>query len=175
MRALVVYESVYGNTHAVATRIGQGLEERGEVRVLSVHDATADQVEWADLVVVGGPTHGHGLSSTSSRKAAAASAANSDTALDPEATGPGLRHWFKELPKATGKRAVAFDTRLDAAALLTGRASHAIERRLRTHGFTVLAESDSFLVDKHNHLLPGQEQRAVHWGGRLAEVLFART
>ena len=175
MKTLIVYESLYGNTHAVATRIGEGLAARGEVRAVPVHDATADLVEWADLVLVGGPTHAHGLTSSSSRKGARAAAAKPDSGLhlDPDAAGPGLRDWFKGLQKVQGKQAVAFDTRLDAAAALTGRASHGIQRRLRSHGFAILAEPGSFLVDKHNQLLAGEEDRATDWAGRLADVLSA--
>ena len=69
MRALVIYESMYGNTHTVAQDVGAGLAEGGAttVEVLPVGDATAERLEGADLVVVGGPTHIHGMTTEMSR------------------------------------------------------------------------------------------------------------
>jgi hypothetical protein len=172
MRALVVYESMYGNTHEIANQIAVGLESAGEVQVLSVADATEELVSWADLLVVGGPTHAHGLTSQSTRRSArdAAAKPDSDLTLDAEATGEGVRDWLRASVSGEGKRAAAFDTRIDAPALLTGRASHAIARRLRKHDFQVVAESASFLVDKHNRLVPGESERAVEWGSTLASA-----
>jgi hypothetical protein len=64
-------------------------------------------------------------------------------------------------------RAAAFDTRLDAAPLLTGRASKGIARLLHAAGFELAAEPESFLVDKDTLLLAGEEHRAEAWGGGL--------
>lgn len=175
MRALIVYESIYGNTHEVATRIAAGLAPRVQVQVVAIRDATQDLIGRTDVVIVGGPTHAHGLSSTSSRKGARESAEKpgSELDLDPDAAGPGLRDWLRALAAARGRSAVAFDTRLDAAAVLTGRASHAIARRLRSHGFTIVAEPESFLVDKKNQLRDGEVDRATAWGAHLAQTLTA--
>jgi hypothetical protein len=177
MHALIVYESVYGNTHAVAAGIAAGLEPRSEAKLVPLHDATEDLLSWADVVIVGGPTHAHGLTSASSRKGARESANDpkSGLTLDPDAVGPGLRDWFRGLTRVQGKSAVAFDTRFDASALLTGRASHGIARRLRGRGFTLVTQPESFLVDKHNQLLAGETDRAALWGAHLADVLGATT
>ena len=37
MRAVVVYESMYGNTHLIADAIGAGLEAAFDVRVVPCH------------------------------------------------------------------------------------------------------------------------------------------
>jgi hypothetical protein len=175
MRSLVVYESMYGNTHTVAERIGAGLAARCDVRVVPVGDATHELIAWADVVVVGGPTHVHGMTSAMSRKGARDGAfkPGSGLHLDADAEGPGLREWIKGLPVGQGKPAVAFDTRMDAAAAMTGRACRGIARRLRSHGFDLVAEPESFLVDKKNRLVQGEADRATHWGARLAEVFVA--
>ena len=60
MRALVVYESMYGNTHVIAEAIARGLRPAYAVQVVSVAEARYEQVGRYDLVVVGGPTHAHG-------------------------------------------------------------------------------------------------------------------
>ena len=68
------------------------------------------------------------------------------------------------------RRCAAFDTRIDAPAALTGRASKGIAKRLRRCGFDLVAEPESFLVDKHNHLLEGEAERARAWGAALASA-----
>lgn len=176
MRAVVVYESMFGNTHEVAERIAEGLREGFEVEVLPVADAISRIVTDIDLLVVGGPTHAHGMSHHATRSAAV-SQAGDDPALDaePDADGPGLRDWFRALPKEHGTAAAAFDTRFDAPPLVTGRASKGIARQLTRHGFDVVVDPASFLVDKQNRLMTGQAQLAKAWGaclaGQLAPVL----
>jgi hypothetical protein len=173
MKAVVVYESMYGNTHLVAEAIGAGLRERAaggaDVVVVPVERAAEATLAAADLVVVGGPTHAHGMSRTNTRKAAvdAAGKPKSDLSVDPDAEGPGLRDWFDTLGKLT-VNAAAFDTRIDAPPVLTGRASKGITRELRRHGCTVIADPESFLVTKANHLEDHEEQRAREWGAVLA-------
>ena len=174
MRALIVYESMYGNTHVVANHIAEGLRSQYEVDVVPVEGATPERVAAADLLVVGGPTHAHGMSSEKSRRAAKESVAKTpQVRLDPDAEGEGLRDWFHELAPVENRGAAAFDTRIDAAPLLTGRASRGIEKRLTKIGYDLVADPESFLVDKQSHLLPGEAERAVRWGAELAESLAA--
>ena len=172
MKAVVVYESMYGNTHAVADAIGRGLAGSGEVVVVPVTQAAPALVTDADLVVVGGPTHAHGMSRPSTRKAAVDQA--KDNPIDPSATGPGVREWLETIPPVAAS-AAAFDTRAGMApALLTGRASKGIAKQLHQHGFGQVAEPESFLIDKDNHLEPGEVERAEEWGARLAAAVTPR-
>ncbi len=62
MRAVIVYESMFGNTHAIADAIGEGLEPKLEVVVVPLAEAGRERLGDADLLVVGGPTHFHGMS-----------------------------------------------------------------------------------------------------------------
>ncbi len=62
------------------------------------------------------------------------------------------------------------NTRTEARAVLTGRASKGIAKRLRHHGFHVVAEPESFLVTTDNHLVRYEEARAEEWGTHLAEA-----
>ena len=170
MRAVVVYESMYGNTHLVADAIGTGLGTAYQVDVVSVDGADQQLLERADLIVVGGPTHAHGMSHTRTREAAVADAhkPDSELALDPDAEGAGLRDWFAVMPRLHAK-AAAFDTRIDMPAVLTGRASKGIGRRLRQHGLELVAEPESFLVTKESRLEPNEATRAQEWGKQLAD------
>jgi menaquinone-dependent protoporphyrinogen IX oxidase len=169
MRVLVVYESMYGNTHVVASNIADGLRAAHEVSLVPVADATADLVAEADLLVVGAPTHMHGLSTGSSRQAARKAAARPETklTLDPDAGGPALRDWLSGL--ADGHvLAAAFDTRMAGAPVLTGRASRGMSRLLRRHGCRLITPPESFLVTKLNTLVDGESSRAREWGAALA-------
>jgi hypothetical protein len=169
MRALVVYESIYGNTHQVAAAIGAGLQPAFHVSVVPVSEASAVLLADADLLVVGGPTHMHGMSRASTRKAAVEAADKPASPLKVEsgAMGEGLRDWFDSLGHYHLK-AAAFDTRLHGPAALTGRASKGVAHLLRAHGFDVVAEPESFLVTKQDLLMPQEIARAQDWGAKLA-------
>ena len=172
MRAVVVYESMYGNTHLIADAVAEGLAEIGPVEVVAVDAATEAVLRNADLLVVGGPTHVHGMSTTMSRKAAVADAAepDGDLVLDPDAEGVGLRDWFDSVGGLPPK-AAAFDTRVAGPAAFTGRASKGIAKRLRHHGCEVVAAPMSFLVTKENHLIDDEAAHARVWGADLAAGL----
>ena len=99
MKALIVYESMYGNTRAVAEAVAAGLRPWAKTEVYSVAEVTPAAVAEADLLVVGAPTHVHGLSRPSTRKAAAESAEAPDSGLtlEPDARETGVREWLKGL------------------------------------------------------------------------------
>jgi hypothetical protein len=168
MRALVVYESMYGNTRAVAGNIGDGLRADYEVTVVPVAEASAELVAGAALLVVGGPTHMHGMSSARSRRMATEAAAKdaSELRLDPDAGGPGLGDWLKDLGHRDGL-AAAFDTRINGVAAFTGRASRPIAKLLKRHGYRLAAAPESFLVTSQSTLLDGEADRARRWGMTL--------
>ena len=172
MEILVVYESSYGNTHLIADAVGEGIGTAHTVHVVPVAQATQQLVDRADLVVVGGPTHIHGMSRPATREKAveAAHQDGSTLVLDADAEGPGLREWFDKLGRVDTNSA-AFDTRIDASPLMTGRASKGISKQLRHHGFHEIASPISFLVTKETHLAEGQETAARHWGESLAHAL----
>lgn len=170
MDAIVVYESIYGNTRAVAEAVAEGL---GGAPVLSVHEAAERARERElDLLVVGGPTHIHGLATDRSRHVGAETPqADGASHIDSHATEPpGLRSWLRQLSPAVAHRAAAFDTRLDKSPWLTGSASRGIARRLRRHGIDVV-DTESFLVeDAEGPLEAGELDRARAWGTKLAET-----
>jgi len=169
MRAVIVYESMFGNTHAIVDAVGKGLEPMLEVVVVPLAEAGRERLGDAALLVVGGPTHFHGMSRARTRKWAAATAQkpSNDLVLDRDAHGPGVRDWFTSLGHGHTKVA-AFDTRFNGPVVLRGRASKVISRKLRKRGCEVVAKPESFFVNLKNHLEPGEEARAQEWGRRLA-------
>ena len=173
MHAVVVYESMFGNTHEIAQHIAEGIDTvvDGPVQVLPVHEATEEVIAGSDLVVVGGPTHVHGMSNSRSRAGAVDMAGkDDDLELDPDAEGPGLREWFDGLAAGDGRPAAAFDTRVHGTAFLTGQASKGITKRLHRHGFDVIVEHESFFVDTDNHLEADENERAASWGRAVARA-----
>ena len=169
MRTVVVYESMFGNTRMVAEAIAGGFGPAADVRVVPVADADPVGLGPVDLLVVGGPTHFHGMSRARTRKWAAATAQKpkNDLVLDRDAQGPGVRGWLRS-PGHGHTKVAAFDTRFKGPAVLRGRASRAISRKLRKHGFEVVAKPESFFVTLQNHLEPDEEARAREWGKQLA-------
>ncbi len=169
MRALVVYESVYGNTRAVAEAITEGLESRGVVETKAVYEIAESEPDEVDLLVVGGPTHMHGLTSSLSRRLAVKAGEEDGVHIQPGADNQrGLRQWLADRSGAGGK-AAAFDTRLDRSPALTGVAARGIARRLHGRGYELVAEPESFLVeDSEGPLAAGELDRARAWGAELA-------
>ena len=152
MRAIVVYESRFGNTRAVAEVIADALA----AELLSVDDRPP-RLDEGDLLVVGAPTHVHGLTSDRSRTAAVEQGGM---------RGRGVREWLDELPRGSG-RAAAFDTRIDKPAFLTGSAAKGIAKRLRAKRFELVSEPESFFVDGNGPLHEGELERATAWARGL--------
>ena len=118
MRALIVYESLYGNTHIIANSIAEGLRDKAcDVHIVPVTRATAEMARDTDLLIVGGPTHMHGMTSGSSRRMGAEAAGKPGSGLDlePDAAGPGLREWLHGIGPASALPAAAFDTRFEGS------------------------------------------------------------
>ena len=172
MKSLVIYESMYGNTHLIANAIAAGLSDAGETVVMPLYQVVDGSLRDIDLLVVGGPTHAHGLSRSRTRRAAAKAADDPQKHLTLEAQGAGrgLRDWFEDVRDLPQKGA-AFDTRVDMAPVLTGRAARGIAKRLRHRGCHLVTAPESFLVDKSNQLLAGEEDRARQWAAGLVQLL----
>ncbi|WP_410661837.1 flavodoxin family protein [Amycolatopsis sp. lyj-112] len=169
MRAMVVYESMFGNTEQVAKAVADGLAPNAEVDVVNIDDVGS--VAEADLLVVGGPTHVHGMSWPSSRTEAGRQA------VEGVRSTKSLRDWVGTLDGVSGGNPVAtFDTRIGQPRWLTGSAAMSVARKLRRLGFVPLAPSESFLVrtDKQEPVLrDGELARARDWGALLGKE-FAR-
>lgn len=173
MNAVVAYESMYGNTRQIAEAVAAGLDRLGGVDVVSVNADEAAGADRADLLIVGGPTHIHGLATEVSRKGVAKAAEEEgDVELEPGAVdGPGLRKWLAGR-SGGGRPAAAFDTRIDRSPLLTGSAARGIAKRLRRRGYDVIADPQSFFVDDtEGPLADGELDRARAWGESLCELV----
>ncbi len=169
MRALVVYESIYGNTRAIAFAIGEGIAARMPVEIVDVADAPVSLPGDVTLVVAGGPTHGHGMPTPSSRADAIRRSEGRSAWSE-----IGIREWLDGVGLAReGVAAAAFDTRIKGPALIWGSAARPIAGRLREHGYALADEPQSFLVggptgSPFDRIIPGEIDRARAWGAHLA-------
>jgi hypothetical protein len=162
MRSLVVYESWFGNTRRIAEEIAADLAHEREVDLVTV-DEPLPPLEDVDLLVVGAPTHIHGLSSKRSREGALTQGAHGEQ-------GIGVRGWIEALPNgARGPQFAAFDTRAHKPVMLVGSAARGIVRRMRERGYTPAVEPESFFVEgTPGPLEEGELERAAEWGRTLA-------
>ena len=166
MNALVAYESMYGNTATIGEAIAASLRRNGlEVEAGPISTIEPSRAGGFELLVVGGPTHAHGMSSKATRKSAVEDQKNPYP--EPTAT-PGLREWMNALPSGSGRPAAAFDTRFDKPRLLTGSAAKGMSRRLERRGYQLLVPAESFFVTTENRLADGQEAHADAWAADLA-------
>lgn len=171
MRAVVVYESMFGVTHRVANAICLGLCESINAMVLSVHEADPLALGHPDLLVVGAPTQEHGLSLPIARAhAVAKSQMSGGQQLDPDAGGIGVREWLTALPHLDGCYA-AFDTRVRRIRLITGSAAGQIDGQLWISGLSRAIAPESFFVSVATELEEGEETRARCWGEELGRRL----
>lgn len=165
MRALVVYESLWGNTEKVAQAIAAGLAGLGSVDVMT-SDAAPGNVDGYDLLAVGGPTHAFSMTRASTRADAVASR------HAPHEPSRGIREWLGELARpATAVPAIEFDTRVDKPRL-PGSAAKTAKHELRSLGFDTSVKQESFRVHGYEGpLLDGEEDRARAWAEDIVASL----
>ena len=146
MKALVVYDSLYGNTEKIAQAIGDGIA--GEVRVVRVGEVVVSELKTLDLLFVGAPTHG-GRASEPMREF-----------LD-KVQAPGLE----------GINVAAFDTRLtNKWARIFGFAAGRIAKNLKKKGGTLIGSPKAFYVEgTEGPLKEGELERAAGWAKDIVE------
>ena len=164
MKALVVYESMWGNTERVAEAIAGGLRDTMEVELVEVNRAPAEPGPDVELIVAGGPTHAFSMSRTNTRADAVNRGAHHD------ASDLGLRDWLDRLPTGHHSQRIAtFDTRVDTVRHLPGSAAKAAAKVAHRHGYPRAEHVESFYVnDMEGPLLDGEVERAAAWGRQIA-------
>jgi flavorubredoxin len=163
MNAVVVYESLWGNTAAVARAIAEGIG--GQARAMSTAEATEQVVVDADLIVCGAPLLGFNLPTDDIRKGIATNPGNPPA--PPDLSHPSMHSWLAGLANQHGVGA-AFETRIWWS---PGSATKPIENGLRAAGRQVDTRGERFVVaGKYGPLKDGELDRARTWGRRLAEL-----
>jgi hypothetical protein len=164
MKAVVVYESLWGNTAAIARAVAEGIG--GETRALSTDEATPAVLADADLIVAGAPVLGFGLANDKMREDIGKTPSNAPA--PPDLAHPSLRSWLEALPAGRGGSA-AFETRIWWS---PGGATNAITKGLQAAGYGPVAAAERFIVKgKYGPLRDGEEERARQWGADLAKAV----
>ncbi len=160
IKALVVYDSFFGNTeeiaHAVGAAIGSALATQADVRTLRVGDVKPEHLADLLLLVVGSPTRAFSAS-------------------------PATKAWLKALAPNSlrGIKVAAFDTRADmndvnsrtltAFVKLFGYAAEPIANSLVKRGGTLVVPPEGFFIkDKEGPLKDGEIERSTAWGRQIA-------
>jgi flavodoxin I len=144
MKALIVYDSAYGNTEKVAKAIGSTIT--GDIEVLRVCEANPAEIHSLDLLVVGSPTQGG------------------------RATKP-IQDFLNKLPDSAlkGLNVAAFDTRFSIKiAKIFGYAAEKIANSLKAKGGNLITPTAAFFVTgKEGPLKEGELELAASWGKEL--------
>lgn len=168
MSALVVYETMFGNTRSIAEAIAHGLREVGQVTVTDVATAPRRLDPDLTLLAVGAPTHAFSMSRPATRRSAVTAGAH------PLDVGQGIREWLDRVNPGPGRPVVVtFDTRVNVP-LLPGSAARAAARALRRLDLTVLDSRTFWVTAQEGPLRDGEIERATAWGRELAASRMRR-
>ncbi len=164
--ALVVFESMFGNTESLARAVARGLESAGvPTAVHEVSEAPAEVPAGVELLVVGAPTHAFSLSRPSTRADAARQGAA------PERARIGMREWLESAYHAglSDLHVAVFDTRITKVRRLPAAAGPKAARLAKHRHFEPIGKPVAFLVeDMKGPLLDGELERAETWGRMLS-------
>jgi hypothetical protein len=183
MRAVVLYESLFGNTRRIAHAVAEGVATAWPDATVDCFcvDATDQDFSDADLLIVGAPTHFWGLTSRISRaleheyelRIRRADDEQGDEIRRRSVDTHGARARLATIAPGRGTAAAAFDTRMDRT--IGGGAAPGIARRLGRRGYRLVAEPKAFIVAGIAGPLPaGQLQRANQWAQQIARSLGSR-
>ncbi len=149
MKALVIYDSFFGNTERIARAIGKGLGDGAPVQRISA--TTPADLNGVEILFVGSPTRG----------------------FKPT---PAITAFLASLPAGAlkGVRAAAFDTRIPLESIKNpifrlivktgGYADRLIEKALTAKGSTLAIPSGGFFVlESEGPLKEGELERAAEW------------
>jgi flavodoxin I len=159
MKALIVYDSFFGNTEQIARAVGAAIDDalaaQADVLTLRVGDVRPEQMAGLNLLVVGSPTRAFSAS-------------------------PATKAWLKALAPNSlrGVQVAAFDTRADmkdvnsralgAFVKLFGYAAEPIASNLTKRGGTLVVPAEGFFIeDKEGPLKDGELERATAWAQQI--------
>ncbi len=155
LKALVLYESFFGNTRIIAESIAKGLERKAEVVSKNIKSCTPEELRSVHLLVIGCATRGFRpspethefLTSLSREDVKHLAVASFDTRIDLHTIESAILRWIVDLG---------------------GYAAKPIAKKLEQKGARLIAEPMGFLVlDKEGPLKVGELERAQAWAEGL--------
>lgn len=164
MKAVVVYETLWGNTASVAKAIAEGLGSG--TKALNTTEAEKIKTADYDLIVAGAPVLAFNLPTETIRESIKANPGKAPKPAD--FSNPSLRSWLDKLPKGNGKCA-AFETRIWWS---PGGSIPGIFRRLRRAGHSPLGKGKKFIIQgSYGPMREGELEKAKEWGAELASKI----
>jgi flavodoxin I len=149
MKALIVYDSVYGNTEKIARAIGDAITASCEVKVLRAGETNPSELASIDLLIIGSPTHGGRPT-------------------------PAVQDLLNKVTQPSLKdiNVAAFDTRSQAKlARVFGNAAGRIAGQLTKKGGVLIVSPEGFFVTgTKGPLKEGELERAANWAKRILEA-----
>lgn len=122
-RAIIVYDTKFGNTQKAANALAEGIKAQGvDVDCLQTNEVDTSKLGEYDLLALGGPTQAFGISKP-------------------------MKDFLEKLESAKlgGKKAFAFDTKMKSR--LAGSAGKGIEKKLQRLGMNIIMPHVSAIVN----------------------------
>jgi flavodoxin len=144
MKALVVFDSTWGNTEKIAHAVASGLG--GSTKAHRVGSAEAKEYEGIDLLVLGSPILGGRPS-------------------------PAMQGYIKAIPQPVAEKltVATFDTRLTMKfAKIFGYAAVRMANQMKNKGCRVKLTEGFIVKGTNGPLADGELERATEWGSKLA-------
>jgi len=158
MKALIVYDSFFGNTEKIALAVGKAFGNAKEVTICKAVDVKPNMLDGLDYLIVGSPTR----------------------AFSPS---PAIKSFLKGIPskQLVGVKVTSFDTRIAMTdklpgflrfmVKLFGYADKPILDSLKKKGGQETVPSEGFFVlDSEGPLEKGELERAVVWGKQIKKT-----
>jgi flavorubredoxin len=143
-RAIVIYDTKFGNTEKIARALARGLEKQGvKVDCVKTDDVDMDKLVAYDFLAIGGPTHAFGVSKP-------------------------MKAFLEKLKRVDikGKKAFAFDTKYKS--WWAGSAGKRIEKTLKRLGMNIVnPHSSAIVTGSEGPLQDGMEELFEQIGGEM--------
>jgi len=152
-KAIVVYDTRFGNTEKLAIAIARGIEKRGvAVDCRSVDDVVVDELVGYDFIAVGGPTHMAGISKP-------------------------MGEFLEELRRVdiSGKKGFCFDTRNQSRLNIfdLNGAARRIEKKMKKMRVKMMKPRGSALVEgREGPLEKGAQEAFEKTGAEIAGLIL---
>lgn len=147
-KALVIYDTNFGNTEKIAQALASGMEEQGvAVECINVNNVQIDTLTDYDFLAIGGPTHGFGMSKP-------------------------IKAFFKQLENIDlrEKHVFAFDTKNPPR--YWGSAAKGIEKRLKKFDANIVhSRTSAFVKGLKGPLHENSEETFRTIGMEIAKLL----
>ncbi|WP_147532270.1 flavodoxin family protein [Bacillus marasmi] len=145
MKAMIIYDSFYGNTEKIAEAIGHA-GSQDEIEIVHVRHMKLEQLKGLKLLILGSPTQGGRPTQV-------------------------MQEFLDRVPESivNGIQVATFDTRFTTKLVaIFGYASEKIAATMEGKGYKLIAPPEAFFIKgKKGPLKDGELERATSWGNKV--------